>query len=131
MPSQGCTAKPSLVKAWTTPEYTHHGTFWQVTIPALRPQVYQKPHPPLIRACSGLESTLEMARHGRPFLMNIQSDEITLQRFDLYLLFFERAIDVLAEGGRLCFITPEKFEYTSTAEPLRRILSSQTVEQKT
>ena len=48
-----------------------------LTIPALRPQVYQKPYPALIRACSGLESTLEMARHGRPFLMNIQSDETT------------------------------------------------------
>ncbi len=77
-------AEEILVKAWTTPEYTHHGTFWQLTIPALRPQVYQQPHPPLIRACSGLESTLEMARHGRPFLMNIQSDETTRQRFDLY-----------------------------------------------
>ena len=38
-------AEEILVKAWTTPEYTHHGTFWQLTIPALRPQVYQKPHP--------------------------------------------------------------------------------------
>jgi alkanesulfonate monooxygenase SsuD/methylene tetrahydromethanopterin reductase-like flavin-dependent oxidoreductase (luciferase family) len=38
----------------------------------------------VLRACSGLESTLEMARQGRPFLMNIQSNEVTRQRFDLY-----------------------------------------------
>jgi len=53
-------------------------------MPELRPKVYQKPHPPIIRACSGLESTLEMARLGRPFLMNIQSNEVTRQRLDLY-----------------------------------------------
>ena len=73
-----------LVKAWTTQNYKHSGKFWQVELPVLRPQVYQKPHPPLIRACSGLESTLEMAREGRPFLMNLQSDETTRQRMDLY-----------------------------------------------
>ena len=73
-----------LVKAWTTQNYKHSGKYWQVELPVLRPQVYQKPHPPLIRACSGLESTLEMAREGRPFLMNLQSDETTRQRMDLY-----------------------------------------------
>lgn len=42
-------------------------------------------------------------------------------RFDLYLLFFEQALRVLAPGGRLVFITPEKFLYVETGEPLRRI----------
>jgi len=43
-------------------------------------------------------------------------------RFDLYLLFFEQALRLLKAGGRLVFITPEKFLYVKTAEPLRRIL---------
>jgi len=43
-------------------------------------------------------------------------------RFDLYLLFFERALDLLGENGRLSFVTPEKYEYVGTAEPLRRLL---------
>lgn len=73
-----------LVKAWTTENYKHEGKFWQLELPVLRPQVYQKPHPPMIRACSGLESTLEMAREGRPFMMNVQSDETTQERMDLY-----------------------------------------------
>jgi alkanesulfonate monooxygenase SsuD/methylene tetrahydromethanopterin reductase-like flavin-dependent oxidoreductase (luciferase family) len=73
-----------LVEAWTTENYRHEGKFWQMQLPVLRPQVYQKPHPPIIRACSGLESTLEMARQGRPFLMNIQSDQTTRQRLELY-----------------------------------------------
>lgn len=50
-------------------------------------------------------------------------------RFDLYILFFERALDCLAEGGRLAFVTPEKFEYVGTAEPLRRLLGTNHVEE--
>lgn len=45
-------------------------------------------------------------------------------RFDLYLLFFERALELLAPGGVLSFVTPEKFEYVGTATPLRRLLTS-------
>jgi len=73
-----------LVKAWTSENFHHKGKYWNVELPLLRPQVYQKPHPPIIRACSGLDSTLQMAREGRPFLMNIQSDDTTQQRLDLY-----------------------------------------------
>ena len=44
-------------------------------------------------------------------------------RFDLYLLFFEQALRLLKPGGRLVFITPEKFLYVKTAQPLRSILA--------
>lgn len=50
-------------------------------------------------------------------------------RFDLYGLFFERSLDLLDENGRLVFITPEKFEYTETTEPLRRLLAEHHVEE--
>ena len=73
-----------LVKSWTTDNYKHDGKYWQLELPVLRPQVFQKPHPPMIRACSGLESTLEMAREGRPFMRNVQSDETTVERLRLY-----------------------------------------------
>ena len=73
-----------LLQAWTTKDYKHNGKYWQLELPVLRPQVYQKPHPPMIRACSGLESTLEMAREGRPFMMNVQSDEVPVERMDQY-----------------------------------------------
>jgi len=46
-----------------------------------------------------------------------------IERFDLYLLFFERSLDLLAANGVLSFITPEKFEYVDTAAPLRRLLT--------
>jgi len=44
-------------------------------------------------------------------------------RFDLYILFFEQAMESLKKNGRLVFITPEKFLYVSTASPLRQLLS--------
>ena len=77
-------AEDILVKSWTTNNYKHDGKYWQLELPVLRPQVFQKPHPPMIRACSGLESTLEMAREGRPFMMNVQSDETTVKRLRQY-----------------------------------------------
>jgi len=44
-------------------------------------------------------------------------------RFDLYILFFERCLDdMLADGGRLVFITPEKYTYVDTGEALRRLM---------
>lgn len=50
-------------------------------------------------------------------------------RFDLYLLFFEQSLRLLKPGGRLVFITPEKFIYVRTAAPLRRALASLSVEE--
>ncbi|MFZ0660916.1 MAG: N-6 DNA methylase [Candidatus Binataceae bacterium] len=50
-------------------------------------------------------------------------------RFDLYLLFFEQALRRLRAGGRLVFITPEKFLYVETARPLRKIIRQWDVEE--
>jgi adenine-specific DNA-methyltransferase len=52
-------------------------------------------------------------------------------RFDLYLLFFERSVELLEQGGVLSFVTPEKFEYVDTAAPLRRLLSATDVHVET
>jgi hypothetical protein len=50
-------------------------------------------------------------------------------RFDLYLLFFERALRSLKPGGRMVLITPEKFLYVDTAAPLRELLTRVDVEE--
>lgn len=50
-------------------------------------------------------------------------------RFDLYALFFERALECLRPGGRLVFITPEKFIYVESSRALRRILSAYALEE--
>lgn len=49
--------------------------------------------------------------------------DTAVQRFDLYLLFFEQSLGLLEKGGRLVFLTPEKYTYVQTAGPLREILT--------
>jgi len=77
-------AEKILVTAWTGEAFSHHGKFWHLDVPMLRPRPYTKPHPVLIRAASGEASMLELARQGRPFLMNVQSMAVTSRRVDLY-----------------------------------------------
>lgn len=48
-------------------------------------------------------------------------------RFDLYALFFEAALRRLAPGGRLVFVTPEKYLTTASARPLRALLARHAV----
>jgi alkanesulfonate monooxygenase SsuD/methylene tetrahydromethanopterin reductase-like flavin-dependent oxidoreductase (luciferase family) len=73
-----------LLQAWTCGAFTHRGKYWQLDVPMLRPRPYTKPHPPIIRAASGEASLLELARQGRPFLMNVQSMTVTRRRIELY-----------------------------------------------
>ena len=73
-----------LLQAWTSGAFTHRGKYWQLDVPMLRPRPYTKPHPPIIRAASGEASLLELARQGRPFLMNVQSMAVTRRRIELY-----------------------------------------------
>ena len=77
-------AEEIMIKAWTTENYRHEGKFWNIRLPMLRPRPYTKPHPPIVRAAASEAAMLDMARAGRPFLMNMQSNETTQQRMDLY-----------------------------------------------
>lgn len=77
-------AEEIMIKAWTTENYRHEGKYWNLRLPRLRPVPYTKPHPPIVRACASEEAMLGMAREGRPFLMNIQTNEVTKHRMDLY-----------------------------------------------
>ena len=53
-------------------------------MPELRPKPFTDPHPFVIRACSGEESMLGQAREGRPFLMNVQTNDTTRARMAKY-----------------------------------------------
>ena len=77
-------AEELLVKAWTGNDVEHKGHYWQATFPALRPRPYQKPHPPLVRACISEDSVVEMAKLGRPVLIGIQTLETLRHRFKLF-----------------------------------------------
>ncbi|HWH08121.1 MAG TPA: Eco57I restriction-modification methylase domain-containing protein [Candidatus Thermoplasmatota archaeon] len=74
-------------------------------------------NPPYV-SITGLDEAEKARYRGQGFASAVQ-------RFDLYLLFFEQSIvRNLKPGGRLVFITPEKFAHVHTAAPLRRLLTS-------
>ncbi len=77
-------AEELLIKAWTGENVDHQGRYWKSVFPTLRPQPYQKPHPPLVRACISEDSVAEMAKIGRPVLIGIQTVDTLRRRFQLY-----------------------------------------------
>ena len=77
-------AEELLVKAWTEDNVRHHGKYWNVSFPTLRPRPYQKPHPPLVRACITEESLVEMAAIGRPALIGIHTLDNLRHKLQLY-----------------------------------------------
>ena len=76
-------SKSILQAAWTGEPVDHHGRFWNLRIPTLRPRPFS-PRPPILRAASGAESMLTFAGQGRPFMMNVQSLETTTKRIHAY-----------------------------------------------
>lgn len=77
-------AEELLVKAWTSKDLKFKGKYWDVAFPLLRPRPYQKPHPPLVRACISEASTRAMAKIGRPVLIGSQDLKDVRHRLDLY-----------------------------------------------
>jgi alkanesulfonate monooxygenase SsuD/methylene tetrahydromethanopterin reductase-like flavin-dependent oxidoreductase (luciferase family) len=77
-------AEELLVKTWIGEDVHHTGEHWNLSFPRLRPPPFQKPHPPLVRACIGEESMLEMAKIGRPVLIGVQTLDTLGQRLQRY-----------------------------------------------
>jgi alkanesulfonate monooxygenase SsuD/methylene tetrahydromethanopterin reductase-like flavin-dependent oxidoreductase (luciferase family) len=77
-------AESIMRSAWVGEKFEHHGQFWNLRLPGLRPRPYTRPHPNLIRAASGEASLIELGRQGRPFLMNVQSNAETERRVALW-----------------------------------------------
>ena len=77
-------------------------------------------NPPYV-AITGLDNA-EKKRYRHRFITAVE-------RFDLYILFFEQSLRNLKPGGRLCFITPEKFTYVNTATSLRRLFGRVRIEE--
>ncbi len=73
-----------MLKAWAGGPVEHHGKYWNLKLPMLRPVPYTKPHPFIIRSSGTEESMLEIAGRAQPFMMNVQSYDVTKHRMDLY-----------------------------------------------
>ena len=77
-------AEAIMLAAWTGEPLEHHGRFWDLKLPALRPAPYTRPHPRVIRAASSELGMLDIARRAQPFMMNVQSNAETARRMALY-----------------------------------------------
>ena len=77
-------AEELLVAAWTGEDLKHRGDHWEVQFPLLRPRPWQRPHPPLVRACISEASTVKMAEIGRPIMIGIQTLDTLRLRLDKY-----------------------------------------------
>src|SRR5207249_9169169 len=86
-----------MVRAWTEAPLVHEGKFYQLRVPALRPQPRQRPHPPIWRSVSSAGSVRECGRLGAPIMMA----RIPLARVPERLALYETG---LAESG----LAPER-----------------------
>ena len=77
-------AEELLVAAWTQEDLKHRGDHWNVEFPLLRPRPFQRPHPPLVRACISEASTIKMAEIGRPVMIGIQTLANLQSRLERY-----------------------------------------------
>ncbi|MGE0419389.1 MAG: LLM class flavin-dependent oxidoreductase [Acetobacteraceae bacterium] len=77
-------AEAIMMEAWKGEKFEHHGRFFDLNLPALRPAPFTKPHPFVIRAAATEHGMIDVARQGRPFMMNVQSNQETARRMDLY-----------------------------------------------
>jgi alkanesulfonate monooxygenase SsuD/methylene tetrahydromethanopterin reductase-like flavin-dependent oxidoreductase (luciferase family) len=116
-------AEAIMFKAWTTTEqFEHHGRFWDLKLPMLRPRPYTQPHPYVIHSASSEHGMLDIARQGRPFMMNVQSNEVTRQRMDLYRRTLrEIGMDDAAVGEKVdqCWVWRNVFVAETDAEAER------------
>jgi alkanesulfonate monooxygenase SsuD/methylene tetrahydromethanopterin reductase-like flavin-dependent oxidoreductase (luciferase family) len=115
-------AEAIMIEAWTRGRIDHRGRYWTLNVPELRPPPFTRPHPFLIRAASGEASMVELARQGRPFLMNVQSNEVTRRRMDLYRRTMREAgFDeaAVARSVEQCWIWRNVFVAESDAEAER------------
>ena len=77
-------AEAIMFEAWKGQAFEHHGKFFDLKLPELRPSVFTRPHPSVIRAAATEHGMLDIARRGNPFMMNVQSNAVTAQRMALY-----------------------------------------------
>ena len=77
-------AEAIMFEAWKGEKFEHHGKYFDLKLPALRPAPWTKPHPYVIRAAATEHGMLDIARQGRPFMMNVQTNTETARRLELY-----------------------------------------------
>jgi alkanesulfonate monooxygenase SsuD/methylene tetrahydromethanopterin reductase-like flavin-dependent oxidoreductase (luciferase family) len=111
-----------MLKAWSGEPVEHHGKYWNLKLPMLRPRPYTRPHPVIIRSSGTEESMLGIARKRRPFMMNVQSYDVTKRRMELYRQTLRAQGVMEAEVTRLvedCWVWRNVFVAQTDAEAER------------
>jgi alkanesulfonate monooxygenase SsuD/methylene tetrahydromethanopterin reductase-like flavin-dependent oxidoreductase (luciferase family) len=120
-------AEAIMFQAWRGEPFEHHGRFWDIKVPMLRPRPYTQPHPYVILSESSDEGMLHIAHHGRTFMMNVHSNAVTQQRMDLYRRTLrEQGMDEAAVARNVdeCWVWRNVFVAESDAEAERIAVTS-------
>lgn len=73
-----------IEKAWTQPEVTHHGRFFNFEEMLPRPWPFQKPHPPIWSAAHSMRAFEWAAEHNYDVATNISTDAQLVDKFNFY-----------------------------------------------
>src|SRR5262245_32359076 len=87
-----------MLRAWTEAPLSHHGKFYQLSLPELRPHPRQRPHPPIWRAVSSAGSVRECGRLGAPILIA----RVPFARVPERLALYERGLAESGLGAAAC-----------------------------
>ena len=122
-------AEDLLVKAWnTTDGLEYAGQFWKLALPALRPRPWQKPHPPLYRACVTEESVAEMGKQGRLVLFRTRTPVAAKQHIDIYrqnMLAAGYAEEQVKQNLAKCWMWRDCYVAESTDQALDEYMTGQ------
>jgi alkanesulfonate monooxygenase SsuD/methylene tetrahydromethanopterin reductase-like flavin-dependent oxidoreductase (luciferase family) len=77
-------AETIMLEAWKGETFEHRGKYFDLKLPELRPGVYTKPHPYVIRAAASEHGMVSIAKRGQPFMLNVQNNAVTIARMRLY-----------------------------------------------
>ena len=81
-----------LIRAWTEEPFSFEGKYYRASLPALRPRVYQRPHPPIWRSVVSAASFTECGRLGVPIMTTRLPLRVLPERLKMYE-------EGLVEGG--------------------------------
>ena len=125
-------AESLILEAWKGQAVDFKGKYWNVSFPNLRPMTFQKPHPPLVRACLSIESTREMARIQRPILIAAQDIKSIKDRIEAYREELEYSNVSVKDANRLLkqtWVSKNVFVSESSSQALEIARNSLEVEQ--
>jgi len=106
-----------MLRAWSGAPLVHHGKFYQLSLPDLRPRPRQRPHPPIWRAASSAGSVRECGRMGVPMMTARIPLARVRERIELYEVgLAESGLDAATRQRRLEEAAVWRFVYVAESQ---------------